>query len=279
MARAESVDTKGGAKWLRDAGRALGGGLVFSLPMLMTMEMWWLGFYMDRLRLALLVMVTIPLLTGLSRMIGFERTAMWRDDLLDALMAFGLGALASTLLLAVLGIVGPGMSVDEIVGKIALQAVPASMGALLARSQFHGDDADEDVGDREETYGGEMFLMAIGALFLGFNVAPTEEMVVIAYGMTEWHGIVLVVASLAVMHGFVFAVGFKGGSELSPDTPAWSAFARFTLPGYAIALAISLYVLWTFGRTDDASAEQIVMAVIVLGFPSAVGAAAARLIL
>ena len=31
--------------------RAFGGAIFFSLPLLMTMEMWWLGFYMDRLRI------------------------------------------------------------------------------------------------------------------------------------------------------------------------------------------------------------------------------------
>jgi uncharacterized membrane protein len=47
--------------------RAFGGALVFSLPLLMTMEMWWLGFAMDRLRLALLLAVQLPLLVGLAR--------------------------------------------------------------------------------------------------------------------------------------------------------------------------------------------------------------------
>ena len=36
-------------------------------------------------------------------------------------------------------------------------------------------------------YGGQLFLMAAGALFLSFNVAPTEEMVLIAYMMSTWH--------------------------------------------------------------------------------------------
>ena len=33
---------------------AFGGALLFGLPLLMTMEMWWLGFYIDRLRLLIL---------------------------------------------------------------------------------------------------------------------------------------------------------------------------------------------------------------------------------
>ena len=101
----------------------------------------------------------------------------------------------------------------------------------------------------------------------------------ISYRMTMWHGIVLVIISIAVMHAFVFAVGFQGGTELSPDTPWWSALLRFTLPGYILSLLISLYVLWTFGRTDEASLQHIIMVMIVLGFPSSAGAASARLIL
>jgi len=81
------------------------------------------------------------------------------------------------------------------------------------------------------------------------------------------------------MHGFVFAVEFKGGSELSQDTPWWSALLRFTLPGYAIAALIALFMLWVFGRTDGMAPEMIAMAVVVLAFPASIGAAAARLIL
>src|SRR5690606_3210252 len=120
-----------------------------------------------------------------------------------------------------------------------------------------------DEGKRQESYGGEMFLMAVGALFLGFNVAPTEEMIVISHRMTPWHAAALVVLSLMVMHGFIFAVGFRGGTELTPQTPWWSAFIRFTLPGYVIAMAMSLYVLWTFGRLDDAAFEQVIATTIV----------------
>ena len=146
------------------------------------------------------------------------------------------------------------------------------------RSQL-GDADDDALDEREETYGGELFLMAVGALFLGFNLAPTEEMILISYQMSEWHAIALIAISVATMHGFVFAVEFKGGSELSEETPWWSALLRFTLPGYAIAALISLFLLWVFGRTDGLGLEMIVMALVVLAFPSAIGAAAARLIL
>lgn len=263
---------------LRDTGRAVGGALVFSLPMLMTMEMWQLAYTMQAWRIAVLIAVAIPLLVGLSHVIGIDRRRELTDTAMDAFFAFGIAAFTSAVVLTALGVLAPGMSADEIAGKIAIQSVPAAIGALLARSQLHGG-GDEPLGDREETYAGELFLMTVGALFLGFNLAPTEEMILISYLMTEWHGIALIAISIVAMHGFVFAVEFKGGSELSQDTPWWSALLRFTLPGYAVAALISLFLLWVFGRTDGLAIEMVTMAVVVLAFPSAIGAAAARLIL
>src|SRR3546814_12353885 len=71
------------------------------------------------------------------------------------------------------------MPLDEVLGKIALQSVPASIGALLGRAQLGGEHAKPAKGTEQAIYGNELFLMGVGALFLGLNVAPTEEMVLI----------------------------------------------------------------------------------------------------
>jgi putative integral membrane protein (TIGR02587 family) len=260
--------------------RAFGGAIIFGLPLLMTMEMWWLGFYMDRGRLILLLVVFLPILVGLSYFTGFEKTSALLDDVIDAFVAYAVGFLAAAVILTVFGVIEPGMPAGEIIGKVSLQAVPCSIGAALARSLLGGEPKSEQDEKRRETgYAGEVFLMGVGALFLAFNIAPTEEMVLVAYRMTEWHALALALLSLVLMHGFVFAVQFHGQADLSPHTSWWSAFTRFTAVGYAVALLISLYVLWTFGRTDGVDPAHILMMTIVLGFPAAIGAAAARLIL
>lgn len=258
--------------------RAFGGAIIFSLPILMTMEMWYLGFYIDPLRLALLILVFFPLLVALSHYSGFEDTSGWLDEILDALVAYAVGFIASTIILSLFGVLRFGMSLDEIIGKVSLQAVPGSIGALLAHSQFGGGEKKQEE-EEEPGYWEEIFLMMVGALFLGFNVAPTEEMVLISYQMTEWHAIALIFLSLVIMHAFVYAVEFKGQGSIPPEVSAWSVFMRFTVVGYALALLISFYILWTFGQIQGMAVEQILMAVLVLGFPAAVGAAAARLIL
>lgn len=241
------------------------------------MEMWELGFYMSRWRLGLLLLMTLPLLIGLSHYLGFEETFGLKDDAVDAFVAFAVGFAASAAVLTLFAVIGPGMSRYEIIGKIAIQAVPGSIGAMFAQSELGGPGTEKK--NRHAGYGGKIFIMAAGALFLGFNVAPTEEMVLIAHQMSAGHSIVLGLASLLIMHAFVFAVEFRGQVVLHPHTPFWSVLLRFTIVGYAVALLMSLYVLWTFGRTDGMHLAQIIQVVVVLGFPAAVGAAAARLIL
>ena len=260
-------------------GRAFGGAVLFGLPLLMTMEMWELGFAMPPGRLALLLAASIPLLVGLSAVSGFERTLDLRRDALDAFVAFAVGTVSAAAVLALLGVIGPSQSAAENVGKVALQALPASMGALLAQSQFGGVDEEVERRRAEEGHAGELFLMAVGALFLSFNIAPTEEVVLLAARMTHRHSLALIVVSLVLMHAFVYAVEFRGQARVPRGTPLWSVFLRYTVPGYALVLLMSAYVLWTFGRFDGVALPERVALVLVLGFPGAVGAAAARLIL
>ncbi|MCY1666422.1 TIGR02587 family membrane protein [Rhizobium sp. SL86] len=263
--------------------RGAGGALIFGIPMLMTMELWFIGFYMPRERLFLLLLVNIPLLVVLARRIGFENTFSWRQAMRDAMIAYALAIVTSGLVLVLFGVLTLDMPVREWVGKIALQSVPASIGAMLGRSQLGQPDEeeeDEEKGGQLNTgYAGELFMMAIGALFLCLNVAPTEEIILISFKMSAWHALAAIAASLIIMHGFVYAVSFRGTHQLNEHTPRWHALIRFTFPGYIVACLISLYVLWTFGRLDDTAWTQVMMSMVVLNAPGALGAASARLIL
>jgi putative integral membrane protein (TIGR02587 family) len=263
----------------RALARAFAGALIFGLPLLMTMEMWALGFYMDPLRLALFLAAMLPLLVGLAYYAGFEAAFAWRQFVLSAWVAYAVAFVAAAAGLTLLGVLRPGMSLAEIVGKVSLQAIPASIGAMLARSQLGQREEEGEEERRRDTYGGELFLAAVGALFMAFNVAPTEEVVRIANMMTGWHALVLIGVSLAIMHAFVYAVEFRGQAALHPEVAAWHEFVHVTVVAYALALLICLYVLWTFGRSDGLAAGELLMQTVVLGFPAAIGAAAARLIL
>lgn len=264
--------------------RAFGGAIFFSLPLLMTMEMWWLGFYMDRFRLAIFLLLMIPMLVCLDRYSGFKDSASWSEDVVDAMVAYGVGFIAAAAVLSLLAIIDTTMPAREIVGMIGLQAVPASFGAILANSQLASDPQSERERKKEEEkrhagYGAELLFMSAGALFLAFNVAPTEEMILIAYKMTLWHAAALATVSLLMMHTFVYAVNFRGQKSVPEGTSGLSLFLRYTVVGFAVALLVSAYVLWVFGRYENSAFSMDLMYALVLGFPASLGAAAARLIL
>lgn len=270
-------------KFFVDVARAFGGALVFSFPMLMTMEMWYLGHYMDRYRLALFMFLAVPLLVGLSFYDGFEDTFTTRDDILDTFVAFAVAFAASAVMLFLFGVVKTGMSAEEIIGKISLQAITAALGAMFAESILGtGSEAEEDEKQkrRSASYAGQLFLMLVGAVFLSMSLAATEEMFLISYLMTDWHTVGLMAFTILLMHAFVYAVEFSGQEKvLSPDTPFWSVFLRFTVVGYAIVLLVSFYILWTFGSIDGLGVEEKLKAVVVLGVPAALGASASRLLI
>jgi putative integral membrane protein (TIGR02587 family) len=262
-------------------GRAFGGAVIFAIPLLMTMEMWWLGFSMEPDRLLLFMSINIAILIGLSYFAGFEKTFSWKEDAMDAFAAFGVGILTSATMLTLLAVITFDMTWSEIVGKVALQSVPASIGAMLGRKQLGGgqDTQAEEERKAEAGYGGELFLMLAGALFMAFNVAPTEEMILIAYQMSPWHTLALGVLSIVLLHVLVYTVGFSGQESRPEGGTFLSTFFHFTLAGYGIALLISFYVLWTFGRTEDVAPTEIANMVVVLGFPASLGAATARLVI
>ena len=275
MTAARSFDLRRERGYARDLGRAFAGALIFNIPLLMTMEMWEQGVVMDRWRLLTFVLAGLPLLYGLAYYAGFSRSRGLRNDLLDTAVALAIGFITSSALLVMFGVLEWDAPPREALGMVALQAIPGAMGALLARRQLaaggRGGDGDED----QASYFGELFLMAAGALFFALNVAPTEEVILIAYKATPWHALALIVASVTLLHLIVFNAGFAGQEEAEHPL---RAFLLFTLPGYAIALGISLFALFLFGRTDGHSLEGLLQTVIVLGFPGAVGAAAARLL-
>ena len=264
--------------------RAAGGAVVFSLPLLMTMEMWTLGVHMAPGRLLLLLAVSVPLLVGLSYIAGFEESFDVVNDVVDACVALGVGMVASAAILLLLGVIRADMAPREIVGPVALQAVPGAIGALLAQTQFQAGAEDEEAVRRtrerqESSYGWQLFTMIVGALFLALNIAPTDEIMIIASLMSETYQLALVVATLAGMHAFVYALEFRGSSRSPAGVPWWHPFLRYTVTGYALALLLGAYLLWSFGRADGLAAGPLVAATVVLAFPASVGAAAARLVL
>lgn len=255
--------------------RALLGAMIFALPLLMTQEMWELGAAMDRTRLALLLALTLPALVALSFYAGFEKTFSLVDNVLDAFAVVAVSAISCLLVLMVFGEIAPGMSISSIAGKLALLCFAASIGALLANKQFNDSGAEDRKEERRHrrSFFWRLFICGVGAIFLALNIAPTEEIEIIASAMTPLQAGLLACISVAALHVILTAI-----DQEEHETVA-GRFVRRTLSNYGLCLVLCWYILWSFSRLDGMSLSGSVERVIVLAFPAALGAGAARLIL
>ena len=258
-------------------GRAIGGSIIFGLPMMMTMEMWWIGFYIDPLRLICLILLSLPLFYCISTMVGFRKSKTALDNVFDVLVSYAVAFFTTGVALVVLGVITLDMDMGSAYSMLLLQAVPGSLGALLARNIVGASsEATENEG---RNYKDDLTILAAGALFLAFNLAPTEEMMLLSYKMTTWHTLALLFLTLFIMQGFAIASSDNTSAELKRWVTHWGIFLRITSIGYLIAFAISFFMLWVFESLDDISFHNTIKGVVVLGFPAGIGAAASRLIL
>lgn len=267
--------------FLIDLARAFAGAVLFGLPLLVTMEMWAAPFAIEPLRLALFLLLGAPLLTGLSWYVGFRADLSWTDAVCDGLVAYLVAAVAVSAALLAFGVLDAGSRPHEVVGRIAVQLIPAGIGACIARSQLGlRDEESGDAADgRRETIGGELFLMLAGALFFALNIAPTDEVGMIARQITPWHALLLVAATVIAMHALVYGLRFRGQHEPRRPHNPWTEFLVLGVTGYMLALAVGAYLLWILGRLDGIDGSAGLIMVVILGVPAGLGAALARVVL
>jgi putative integral membrane protein (TIGR02587 family) len=259
--------------------RAVAGAAIVGLPLALTMEMWWLGFVMERWKLALLVGSTLPTVMFLSHFSGFSGQGHWKETILDGFVVFLVGLAFAPLLLFLFGQITSEIPFEEILGKIVIQAVPASIGAAIARSLLEAKGDEEDEKKHRVSKPREIFLRVVGALVLGFDIAPTDEMTRIAEETRPWHMLGLVALCILIMHAFARGLEQKAHGSVPRRMGQGRLLFTTSLPGYATALAVSAYLLWLFGRFEGAGLEQIVATIVVLGLPATLGAAAVRILL
>ena len=274
----ESFDR--GGYW-RAMARACAGGLLFGIPLLYTMEVWWSGFTLPWWKVLLLLGLGVTFVGAFTRIEGFRKERSRSEVVWDTIVSVGLGVAVSVLMLVLLGQLGSGSSLREWVGKVALETVPVAIGASVARGLL--GESDSEPGGDEPGPVAHGIIAAGGALFFALNVAPTEEPMLIGIGNPWWLMLCLVALTVPVTFGIVFYADFRGSHrnrrDAGPVSPALTP-AGETVISLAVAFAIATVLLWLFGRLGQgigitAAANQIAS----LGFVAAIGAAAARLLL
>lgn len=270
--------------------RAVGGGLIIGLPLLFTMEMWFHSFLLSSWKLVVLLLVTFLVVIGYSALSGFRHERSWAELLIDSVHTMGIAAVVSALALLLLGRIGLDTGLRDAVGKIALQVIPVAFGVSLAGAQLagggdEGDREDDDDQGSSATGGGaqpsafgRLFVGAGAALLFALNIAPTEEPMLLGLEAEWWLLLLVVAASIAMTLAIVFYADFRGGRSPEVGDSILDHPLTETVAAYAVSLAVSLLLMWSFGRTDGASWSAIVGQTVMLGFVAAFGAAAGRLL-
>jgi putative integral membrane protein (TIGR02587 family) len=270
------------AESLGEYGRGVAGGLIFSLPLLYTQEVWELGTSSSPLRLGVGLAVTVLLLLGYNRYGGLRSDASFAEVVIDSVEELGLGLLIAAAVLWLIGVLEPGMSPTTALGAIVLEGLLVAIGVSVGTAQLGGGGGDDDAGmqgDQEQESGvfSELALGSCGAVLIAANVAPTEEIRRIASAIDGPQLLALVALGLILtaVIGFYSDFAGSGGGE----RPSAGAIVRSVVIGYAVALGVAAGLLWFFGQLDGMAPVPALERVVVLSVPAALGASAGRLLL
>ena len=256
---------------------------MFSLPLLYTMEVWWAGFVAEPMRLLLYVAATFVLLLGYNHYAGLHHDASWQEVVIDSVEEMGLGLILAAGVLFLLGQLERDMHLYEVIGKVTVEAMTVAIGISVGTSQLGGGDDREEKGGAEAsakeevTFFGQIVIAACGAMLFAANVAPTEEIVMIATEALVVKILGLAVLSLLLTALILYYIEFTGTERFVRSSGFVSVIVG-TVVTYAVALVISAAVLWFFGRFDEALITCVAQTV-VLGLAATLGASAGRLLL
>ncbi len=233
---------------------------------------------------------------GLTRFAGFKRQQhatvfQTVDETVDVLAVAAVGALVVLLTLNRIALDDP---LGSNLGTIVVQIVPLNLDASVANVVFapgKGRQGADEQGRGRGAGGGEeaspwratrgdVGATAIGGIFLGFSVAPTEEIPMLATELGYAHRLAVIALSLALTYLIVFASGFEAQSAgRQPPGPFQHPFSETAL-AYLVSLLVALGALLLFGQIEPGDPlTDIVAQTLVLGLVTAIGGAAGRLVI
>lgn len=261
---------------LQEYARGVAGGLLFSLPLLYTMEVWWSGFQISPGRMLFLIGGTFALLLGYNRFAGLRPDCTTLDSVVESVEEMGLGLATSVLALFALGRLDPGEGLSTNLGLILVEGMICSIGVSVGTAQLGASPEGRGEESRAEGLRAHLILAVCGAVLFAGNIAPTEEVMVLGLEASPAQLLGLIGLSLLVSWMVTHGSGFRGtqedrGYRLPPATDV--------LMTYGIGFLGSMAALWVFGRFDRLPMEPCLAMSVVLALPACLGASAGRYLL
>ncbi|MFM7427883.1 MAG: TIGR02587 family membrane protein [Elainella sp.] len=284
---------------IQDLVRGASGGFLFGIPLLYTMEVWWIGSYTEPPLMLTILAITFVIVFLLNRTDGFRQVGDRPfQALCDSVEALAIGTVCVTAVLILLREITHQTPLNEDLGKIVLEGVPFAIGVALARSILAGrrDQPDQDNQDTQmdqqanpsasenqplPNYSpalADVSATLVGTVFIAFNIAPTDEVKMLAAATSPPWLLVMVAASLVISYCIVFAAGFVSQERRLQQQGWFQNPLVETVLAYLLSLCAAALMLWFFHRLgfDDPWTSWL-RQTLVLGLPAAIGGAAGRL--
>ena len=171
-----------------------------------------------------------------------------------------------------------------------MEGVPFALGVgladfLLGEKKTHGSAEDEGQetkhagdGDAVKRLVVRVGATAMGATVVALTLAPTQEIPLIASGLSYPRLLVLVGASLVLSYLIVFASNFVATEARQEHRGGLGTPVAETTVAYLVSLVMAAGMLWVYQAVALGDpADRWVTYVVVLALPASVGGAAGRL--
>ncbi|BAZ37959.1 hypothetical protein NIES4101_38880 [Calothrix sp. NIES-4101] len=293
---------------INDIIRGICGGFLFGIPLLYTMEVWWIGSVVEPKMNIIAIVLTFVVVYLLNRTEGFRK---YRKDnrpyeaIINTIEAMAIGIICSVFMLILLREITPDNFVKESVGKIIFESVPFTFGVALA-NQFLGESNGNSDGRNnqqnqkqsnkksnhtlipkstspaksEQLYAtlSDIGATLIGATVIAFNIAPTDEISMLAAAFSPIWLLLIILVSLLISYSIVFQAGFSNQQKRQQQEGLFQRPSSETIMAYLVSLIASAFMLWFFQKlTFNDPWTMWLDHTLLLGLPASIGGAAGRL--
>ena len=268
------------------------GGFLFGIPLLYTMEVWYIGSYTRSPILLGILSVTFIIVLLLNRIEGFrpQESDTWPGAIAETIETLAIGIVCATLMLIILRRVDFQTPLPETLGKIVFEGVPFAMGVAFSRSLLTGEAEVKDSSNKNDRTQGDrrkiiwkdtiadFSATLIGALFIAFSIAPTDEITVLAASASPLELLIVMAASLLISYGIVFASNIANYQQRYQQQGLFQSPQSETVISYLVSLVAGILMLWFFQKLTLSDPWFIWMRYsIILALPASIGGAAGRL--
>lgn len=269
--------------------RGASGGFLFGIPLLYTMEVWWIGSFAHPIRLIMAMILTFAIVFMLNRTDGFRKSNNTRisDAIIDSFEAMAIGIICCGLILVILQEITLQTALHETLGKLIYESTPFTLGVALANQFLGGDSQQNDSSSSSQETSDQGRLNAtfadigatlIGAMVIASNIAPTDEVPMLVAAVSGLWLLAVMLVSLLISYAIVFQAGFAKQSQRHQQRGIFQRPISETLMSYLVSLFAAAIMLIFFSQLHlDDPWQMWLSYTIILGLPATIGGAAGRL--